>query len=105
MTCPQCSQRVPARRLWTATHLSGVICPHCNASLCPGATCAVVMTILAFGAGELTLLFLHRHGYQVWESIAGFVVVAALVYAVLGPLVIRLHPKDGGTHGMTHHRV
>jgi len=93
MTCPQCNQRVPIAALWKATHVSGVVCPHCQASLSPGAVCTIILTVLAFGAGEIALLLLKRFTGEIWMAIGGFVVVAAVVYALLAPAMMRLRPK------------
>ena len=43
MQCPQCNQRVPAKLLWVVSGANGSSCPHCKASLCPKAMCAVVL--------------------------------------------------------------
>jgi len=96
MTCPQCNQRVPTSALWKATHVSGVVCPHCQASLSPGAACTILLTILAFGAGEIALLLLRRFTGEIWLAIGGFVLAAALVYALLAPFMMRLRPKHPG---------
>jgi len=96
MTCPQCNQRVPVVALWKATHVTGVVCPNCQASLSPGAVCTILMTVLAFGAGEIALLLLKRYTGELWIAIGGFVIVAALVYALLAPLLMRLRPKHPG---------
>jgi len=96
MTCPQCSQRVPLIALWKATHVNGVVCPNCQASLSPGAVCTILMTVLAFGAGEIALLLLKRFTGEIWLAIGGFVLVAALVYALFAPVLMRLRPKHPG---------
>ncbi|HUC42148.1 MAG TPA: hypothetical protein VL913_00240 [Candidatus Micrarchaeaceae archaeon] len=96
MTCPQCNERVPFSALFKATHVSGVVCPKCQASLSPGAVCTIVLTILAFGAGEIALLLLKRFTGEIWLAIVGFVLAAAIVYAVLGPMMMRLRLKHPG---------
>lgn len=96
MTCPQCNQRVPITALWKATHANGVVCPHCQASLSPGALCTIIVTILALGAGEIALLLLKRFTGEIWLAIGGFVVVAAVVYTLLAPAVMRLRPRHPG---------
>ncbi len=96
MTCPQCSKRVPVRSLWMATNVSGVICPHCSANLCPGPLCTIFLAIIAFGAGEIALLLLRRAAAPLWVAIAGFVVVAAGVYTIIAPRIIRLRAKEKG---------
>lgn len=94
MTCPQCKGRVPVKALWTATGLSGVVCPHCHASLCPKAIRAIVLFAVSFGLGDLTLVVLRRHGAAFWLALLGFVLVFAGVYSVAAPLVLRLRLKD-----------
>ena len=99
MTCSQCKGRVPSKALWTATGLSGIVCPHCHASLCPKAVCAIVLFALSFGLGDIALVVLRRHGAEFWLAFFGFFVIFAGVYAVTAPLVLRLRLKDdSGPH-------
>lgn len=101
MICPQCSRRVPIRSLLTGTSASGVICPHCHASLCPGPLCTILLAVIAFGAGEIALLLLRRAAAPLWMAIVGFVVVAAGVYAIIAPRIIRLRLKDSNQPHLT----
>jgi hypothetical protein len=94
MTCPQCNGRVPTKALWTATGLSGVVCPHCNASLCPKALCSILLFALSFGLGDITLVVLRQHGAEFWLAFLGFFVIFAGVYSAAAPLVLRLRLKD-----------
>jgi hypothetical protein len=94
MTCPQCKGRVPAKALWTARGLSGVVCPHCHARLCPKAIRAIVLFALSFGLGDLTVVVLRWYGAEIWLACLGFFLVFAGVYSVAAPLVLRLRRKD-----------
>jgi hypothetical protein len=99
MTCPQCKRRVPVKALWTATGLSGVVCPHCHASLCPKKICAVVLFALSLGLGDITVVVLRQHGAELWLALLGFCLVFAGVCSVTAPLVLRLRLKDdAGPH-------
>jgi hypothetical protein len=100
MTCPQCNQPVPAKSLWTRAGLSTVVCPHCHASLCPKALCAVVLFVVSFGMGDAVLVLLRHGGAAIWLAFAGFFVVFVAVYAVFAPLMLRLRLK--GTGGEPH---
>jgi hypothetical protein len=94
MTCPQCNERMPAKTLWTTSGLSAVVCPNCHASLCPKAMCAVVLFAVSFGLGELVMIVLRREGAEFLTSLAALFVVFAAAYAVLGPMILRLRPKE-----------
>lgn len=94
MTCPRCSERVPAKSIWTAAGLAGVVCPHCRASLCPQARCAVVLFAVSFGLGDAALFFLRSHGADFWLAFTGFFVVFACVCTVAGPLILSWRLKD-----------
>jgi hypothetical protein len=94
MTCPQCASRVPAKALWTSSGLSGVVCPHCHASLCPKALCATALFVACFGLGEAALLILQSHGQNLAVSLLGFFAVFAGVYALAAPVLIKLRVKD-----------
>jgi len=96
MTCPQCYQQVPAKSLWTRAGLSTVVCPHCQASLCPKALCAVVLFMVSFGMGDAVLVLLRRSGAAMWLAFAGFFVVFVAFYAVFAPLMLRLRLKGPG---------
>ncbi|HXJ17725.1 MAG TPA: hypothetical protein VNM68_11095 [Candidatus Polarisedimenticolia bacterium] len=98
MTCPQCKGRVPSLALWTATGLSGIVCPHCHASLCPKALCSIVLFMLSFGLGDIALVVLRQHGAEFWLACLGFLVVCAGVYAVAAPLVRLRLKDDSGPH-------
>jgi len=96
MDCPQCHQQVPAKSLWTRSGLSTVVCPHCSASLCPKALCAVVVFLASFGMGDVVLVLLRRSGAGVWLSFAGFFVVFIAAFAIFGALLLRLQLKGHG---------
>lgn len=94
MTCPQCNEGVPASSLWTRSGLSGVVCPHCHASLCPKAICAVVLFAASFGLGLLVMIVLRREGAEFLVPFAAFFMVFVAVYAALGPLILHLRLKE-----------
>ena len=99
MTCPQCKARVPVRALWTASGLSGVVCPQCHASLIPKPLCSVLLFALAFGLGDITLVVLRQQGTPLWLAFLGFFVIFVGVYSVAAPLMLRLRVKDdAGPH-------
>jgi hypothetical protein len=62
--CPACKQQIPAKFLWVVNGASGSVCPHCEASLCPRAACAVVLFLLACVLGDGTLILLRRLGAE-----------------------------------------
>jgi hypothetical protein len=101
MTCPQCNRRVPARSLWTTSGLSSVLCPHCHASLCPKAMCALVLFAASFGLGLAVMIVLKREGAEFLMSLAAFFAVFVAVYAALGPLILSLRLKDPGAARLT----
>lgn len=94
MTCPQCARRVPAKALWTSTGLSGVVCPHCRASLCPRAFCTIVLFALCLGLGEGALLVLRSLGANFAIGVLGFFAVFAGTYALAAPALLKLRLKD-----------
>jgi hypothetical protein len=105
MTCPQCTGRVPSKALWTSTGLSGVVCPHCHAHLCPKASCAVILFAVCIGLGEATLLVLQRRGVNFALGLLGFFVIFAGVYLLAAPGVIKLRVKDNAGRPLAGRRV
>jgi hypothetical protein len=94
MTCPQCASHVPAKALWTSTGLSGVVCPHCRASLCPKAFCTIVLYAACIGIGEATLLLLRWRGEDLAIGVLGFFVAFIAVYSLAAPVILKLRVKD-----------
>ena len=105
MTCPQCSKRVPVKAVWTANGISGVVCPHCHASLCPTPWTAVLLAFVSFAAGEGALLFFRHYEGMLWLAIAGFVVIAVAVYSLLAPWILHFRLKNHGATRLSHHGV
>lgn len=105
MTCPHCSERVPVKAVWKANGISGVVCPHCHASLCPTPITAVILAFVSFAAGEGALLFFRHYEGQLWLAIAGFAVAAVVVFSLLAPWILHLRPKDHGAPRLSHHGV
>jgi len=101
MTCPQCNERVPAKSLWTTSGLSGVVCPHCRASLCPKAISALALFVASFGMGLLVMIVLKREGADFLISFAAFFAVFVAVYAALGPMILTLRVKEHGAARLT----
>jgi hypothetical protein len=84
------------KSLWTATGLSGVVCPRCGAASCPRALCAIVLFGVSFGLGNAALFLLRSRGADFWVAFGGFCVVFVAVYHILAPLILRLRLKDYG---------
>lgn len=105
MTCPQCASRVPAKALWTSTGFSGIVCPHCRASLCPKAFCTIVLFAVCIGLAEASLLMLQWHGANFAVSLLGFFVVFAGVCALAAPAVLKLRVKDDAPGPLADRRV
>jgi len=94
MNCPRCDGRVPAKALWTSAEPSGMVCPHCRASLCPKALCAIVVFALCIGLGEASLLVLRWHGAGFAVGLLGFFFVFVAVFALAAPVVLKLRVKE-----------
>ncbi len=105
MTCPQCASRVPAKALWTSTGLSGVVCPHCRASLCPKAFCTIVLFAACMGLGEGALLILRSRGANFAFSLLGFFVVFGGVYLLSAPALMKLRVKEKSTRPLADRRA
>ena len=105
MTCPQCNQRIPARVLWTPAGLSGVVCPHCQAALCPKPISAILVFAVSFGLGDLALMFLRHKGAEFWQACAAFFLVFAAVFALAAPVFLRMRVKDHGDPHLSGHRA
>ena len=71
-----------------------MVCPHCHASLCPTAICAVVLFAASFGLGLLVMIVLRREGAEFLVPFAAFFMVFVAVYAALGPMMLRLRLKE-----------
>lgn len=105
MTCPQCASRVPAKALWASTGLSGVVCPHCHASLCPKAFCTIVLFAACVGLGEAALLILQSHGENLGVGLIGFFVIFAGVYLLAAPALIKLRVKEKAARPLADRRA
>ncbi|MGH9724339.1 MAG: hypothetical protein ACRD41_04670, partial [Candidatus Acidiferrales bacterium] len=66
---------------------------------------AVILALVSFSAGEGALLFVRHSEAELWLAIAGFAVVAVVVFSVLAPWVLHLRPKDHGAPRLSHHGV
>ncbi len=93
MVCPQCRQQVPAKLSWIFSGANGSSCPHCKASLCPRAACAVVLFLLACALGDTTLIVLRHFGVQSWLTLLAFFVAFAATYLAGLRLILRLRVK------------
>jgi hypothetical protein len=93
MVCPQCQKEVPAQLRWVLSGANGSLCPHCNVSLCPRASCAVILFLLSCGLGDATLILLRRAGAEFWLAFLAFFAVFAAVYLVGLRLILRLRVK------------
>jgi len=105
MTCPQCDGRVPVKAPWTSTGPSGIVCPHCHASLCPKAFCTIVVFALCIGLGETLLLMLRGHGENFAVALLGFYLAFAAVFALAAPAVLKLRVKDSAPRSLAEKRM
>jgi hypothetical protein len=93
MDCPQCQKRVPATFHWVLSGANGSTCPHCRASLCPKAACAVVLFLVSCGLADGALILLRSAGVAFWIAFGAFFVVFATVYLLGMRLMLRLRVK------------
>ena len=105
MDYPQCHKPVPAKLHWVINGAKGSLCPHCNVSLCPRATCAVVLFFLACGLADATLILLRRAGAEFWLAFLAFFVVFAAAYMAGLRLILRLRVKPAPATGFDASRV
>lgn len=105
MVCPQCHRPVPLKLFWIASGANGSSCPHCEASLCPRAACAVVLFLLSCVTGDTTLLLLRHWGVEFWSAFLGFFAVFALTYALGLKFILRLRVKTPPAPGLKERRV
>lgn len=102
MTCPNCNRPVPMMAFWKATGLSGVVCPRCNFSFQPVPWRSAVIFFLAGLAGYFEGSLLKAAGYPTALQPFGVVVATFLVYAALGPFLLRFRVKEDGTLLLPH---
>lgn len=100
MVCPQCNKQVPARLHWVFSGANGSLCPHCQASLCPKAACAVVLFLLSCLIGDGTLILLRWAGASWWIAFAAFFFVFAAAYLAGLRLILRLRLKRPDAAGL-----
>jgi hypothetical protein len=93
MNCPQCRNSVASKSLWILSGKDGSSCPHCKTSLCPRASCAVVLFLLSCVLGDVTLTVLRHIGAPFWLAFAAFFVVFAATYMIGAPLILRLRVR------------
>jgi hypothetical protein len=94
MICPQCSKKIPAKNFLVLRGADGSVCPHCAAALCPRASCAVVMFLLACAAADVTLILLRRVGAESWLAFAAFFVVFVAAYLAGMRFILRMRVKN-----------
>jgi hypothetical protein len=56
--------------------------------------CTLVLFAISFGLGLLVVLALRLEGANLLMSVAAFFVVFAAAYAVAGPMILSLRPKE-----------
>jgi hypothetical protein len=105
MICPQCLKTVPSKSLFLISGKEGASCPHCKASLCPRATCAVVLFLLSCVLGDAALILMRHAGAPSWLAFSGFFVVFAAAYAVCAPLILRLRVRHARPSTLGEHHV
>jgi hypothetical protein len=102
MICPQCNKEVSAKFLWILSGANGSSCPHCQANLCPKASCAVVLFLVSCLLGDGALLLFRWLGAEPWLAFAAFFVVFAAAYLVGMRVILRLRvnaPAGFVAHG------
>jgi hypothetical protein len=108
MRCPQCGKKIPAKHFLLLRGADGSVCPHCAAGLCPRASCAVALFLLACAAGDVTLILLRRAGAESWLAFAGFFVVFAAAYLAGMRFILRMRVTGAaapiGQRGAEAHR-
>ena len=105
MTCPQCKNRVPTKAVWQATGLSGVVCPHCNASLWPIHWRSAILLMLSILSGIWTESLLRRQGFGFAVGMLGLIVTMIAVYLLLAGTILRLRVKDEGPTLLPHGKL
>jgi len=91
--CPQCGQWIPARTLWTATGLSGVVCSRCHQELEAIPASHIILIMIAFTAGGVVAWSLEAAGYAfLWQALAQFS-VAVGAYSLLAGMILRYRPR------------
>jgi hypothetical protein len=105
MNCPQCLKSIPSKSLWLVSGKDGSACPHCRASLCPRAFCAVILFLLSCVVGDATLIVLRHVGAPFWLAFAAFFVVFVAAYAFGAPLILRLRVKPEPASSLGEHHV
>lgn len=93
MDCPQCHKQVPARFSWILSGANGSTCPHCKVSLCPKATCAIVLFLLSCVLADGTLILLRHAVVGSWVAFAAFFGVFAAAYLLGLRVILRLRVK------------
>lgn len=100
MDCPQCHKQIPARFSWVLSGANGSTCPHCRVSLCPKATCAVVLFLLSCVLADGTLILLRHAGASSWIAFAAFFGVFVAAYLLGLRVILRLRPKTNPAQGL-----
>jgi hypothetical protein len=100
MDCPQCHKQVPARLSWVLSGANASTCPHCKVSLCPRATCAIVLFLLSCVLADGTLILLRHVGAGSWIAFAAFFVVFAAAYLLGLRVILRLRVKTNAPRGL-----
>ena len=95
-TCPKCGNRVPRMAIWTGYGLSGVICPHCNASLKPTYLGNFLLLFVSMALGILVRTLLSQAGVGWPWDLVGWIATLSASYALLMTVFIRLQPKTSG---------
>ena len=105
MDCPQCHKRIPAKFSWVMSGANGSTCPHCKVSLCPRATCAIVLFLLSCVLADGTLILLWHAGAVPWIAFTAFFAVFAGAYLLGLRVILRLRVKTNRPHGLDPSRM
>ena len=96
-SCPHCGQNVPAKAVWQGYGLSGIVCPHCDASLEPKYWSSILLFLVSWSVGWIVRLLLVRAGVATPWPLVGLIGGFVGFYALLLPLILRLQPKQPRT--------
>lgn len=97
LSCPPCGKKVPTKSIFQATGLSGVVCPHCNASLWPKYWSSALLMLLSFGLAWAVRALLSRAGVGFPVDLVAWLVAFVVFYVLLSPAILRLRVKESSS--------
>ncbi len=93
-SCPQCGNDVPAKVIWQAYGLSGVVCPQCNASLWPKDWSSFVLILVSWSLGWAARVLLQWKGAGWPLDFLGWAGTFLISYVLLMRPILRLRLKE-----------